>query len=80
MTRNSLSVDERQNMWQESERGRAQVREASGIGLEVSLSHYAQAEVDREAASPVLAELGYYQVKRGDILQSFDPCSRQESW
>ncbi len=63
-TRNSLSVDERQNMWQELKSRRAQVREASGIGLEVSLSHYAQAEVDRDAASPVLAELGNYQVKR----------------
>ncbi len=51
-------------MWQELERRRAQVRKASGIGLEVLLSHYAQAEIDRGAASPVLAELGYYLVKR----------------
>jgi len=63
-TRNSLSLDERQIMWQELERRRAQVRKASGIGLEKSLSHYAQAEIDRDAASPVLAELGYYLVKR----------------
>jgi hypothetical protein len=64
MERNALSLDERQNVWQEIERRRAQFREARGIDPEVSLPHYAQAEIDRDAASPVLAELGYFQVKR----------------
>ena len=63
-TRNSLSVDERQNMWQELDRRRAQVREVCGIDPDVSLPHYSQAEIDRDAASPMLAELGYYKVKR----------------
>ena len=36
----------------------------AGIDLDVSLPHYAQAESDRDAASPVLAELGCYEVKR----------------
>jgi hypothetical protein len=62
--RNALSLDERQNVWQEIERRRARLREARGIDPEVSLPHYAQAEIDRDAASPVLAELGYFQVKR----------------
>jgi transposase InsO family protein len=62
--RNQPSLDERQNMWQEIERRRAQIREAREIDPQVSLSHYAQAELDRDAASPVLAELGYYQVNR----------------
>jgi transposase InsO family protein len=63
-TQNFVSLDERQNMWQEIERRRVQIREARGIDLEVSLPHYAQAEIDRDAASPVLAELGYYKIKR----------------
>jgi transposase InsO family protein len=62
--RNRPSLDERQNMWQEIERHRAQLREASEIGPQAILSHYAQAEIDRDAASPVLAELGYYHVRR----------------
>lgn len=62
--RNQPSLDERQNMWQEIERRRAQLCEGREIGPQVFLSHYAQAELDRDAASPVLAELGYYQVKR----------------
>jgi transposase InsO family protein len=62
--RNQPSLDERQNMWQEIERRRAQLREAREIDPQVLLSHYAQAELDRDAASPVLAELGYYQVTR----------------
>jgi hypothetical protein len=64
MERNALPLDERQNMWQEIERRRAQLREARGIDARASLPHYAQAEIDRDAASPVLTELGYYQVKR----------------
>jgi hypothetical protein len=62
--RNLVSLDERQNVWQEIERRRAQVREAREIDLDVWLAHYAQAEIDRDAASPVLAELGYFQVTR----------------
>ena len=62
--RNQPSLDERQIMWQEIERRRAQLRQAREIDSQENLSHYAQAEVDRDAASPVLAELGYYQVKR----------------
>jgi len=62
--RNISLLDERQNMWQEIERRRVQLREALGIDTDVSLPHYAQAEIDRDAASPVLAELGYFQVKR----------------
>jgi transposase InsO family protein len=63
-TRTPLSLDERQNVWQEIKRRRARFREARGIDLDVALPHYVQAEIDRDAASPVLAELGYYQVKR----------------
>ena len=59
-----MSLDERQNVWQEIVRQRVQIREALGIDLDVSLPHYAQAESDRDAASPVLAELGCYEVKR----------------
>jgi hypothetical protein len=64
LERSALPLDERQNMWQEIGRRRAQVREAHAVDLDVSLAHYAQAEIDRDAASPVLAELGYFQVKR----------------
>jgi hypothetical protein len=62
--RSVLSPDERQNVRQEIERLRAQLREARGIDARASLPHYAQAEIDRDAASPVLAKLGYYPVKR----------------
>jgi hypothetical protein len=47
-------------MWQEMERRRVQRREARQIDPCVILSHYAQAELDRDAAAPVLVELGYY--------------------
>jgi hypothetical protein len=59
-----VSLDEQQIMWQEIERRRTQLREAREIDPQAILSHYAQAELDRDAASPVLAELGYYHVKR----------------
>ena len=40
--RNAPSLDERQNMWQEIERRRAQLREAREIDPQVLLSHYGQ--------------------------------------
>ena len=56
--RNALSLDDRQNMWQEIEK-RQQSREAREIDLQMLLSHYTRAEIDRDAALPVLAELGH---------------------
>jgi len=62
--RNALPLDEWRNMWEERERRRAQVRPARAIDHDVSPALHAQAEIDRDAASPVLAELGYFQLKR----------------
>jgi len=69
--RGSLSLDNRQNMWQHLSSEIATVLNQRELDSTVALSHYTQAEIERLAAPPVLEQLGLLHVTRRRITPVF---------
>jgi hypothetical protein len=66
-SRRILLLDERTIMWQHLKSGIAAACEQRGIDPTVALPHYAQTEIERIAATPVLEALGLLCVRRRRI-------------
>ena len=62
--RRALTLDERQNLWQHLKCGIAAQGALRQVDLTAPLSHYQQAEIERDAAQPVLESLGLLHVTR----------------
>jgi hypothetical protein len=66
-TRDQISLDERENMWQHLKSGIGAALDQRGIDRTATLPHYTQTEIERIAAQPVLETLGLLHVTRRRI-------------
>jgi transposase InsO family protein len=66
-TRDQISLDKRENMWQHLQSGIGAALDQRGIDRTATLPHYTQTEIERIAAQPVLESLGLLHVTRRRI-------------